>query len=97
LEGNAKKIAVPPNQSALANCPEIVKGQCELKRHELAVLTANAGTGICDVADSATMYTRFLTEKNQRTFLDFRPTDQSAFERACPLIEAIQIIEHCAT
>jgi len=96
LESNAEKVAVPPNQSALANRSEIVKGQCELKRHQLAVLTADAGTGICDVADGARMYTRFLIEKNQRTFIDFRPADRSAFERAFPSIEAIQIIEHCA-
>jgi hypothetical protein len=89
LESNAEKVAVPPNQSAPANRSEIVKGQCELKRHELVVLTANACTGICDVADSASMYTRFLTEKKQRTFVDFRPADRSAFERVFPSIEAI--------
>jgi hypothetical protein len=95
LENNAEKIAVSPNQSALANRSEIVKGQCELNRHELVVLTANACARICDIADRARMYARFLTEKNQRTFIDFRPADRSAFERAFPSIEAIQIIEHC--
>jgi hypothetical protein len=89
LESNAEKVTVPPNQSALANRSEIIKGQCKLNRHELVVLTANACTGICDVADGARMYARFLTEKNQRTFLDFSPAGRSAFERAFPSIEAI--------
>jgi hypothetical protein len=97
LESNAEKVAVPPNQSALAKRSEIVIGQCELKRQELEVWTANACTGICDIADSARMHTRFLTEKNKRTFLDFRPADRSAFERAFPSIEAIWIIEHCGS
>jgi hypothetical protein len=96
LEDNAEKVAVPPNQSALANRPEVVKRQCKLKRHELEVWTANACASICDVTDNARMYTRFLTEKNQRAFIDFRPADRSAFERAFPWIEAIQLIEHCA-
>ena len=89
LESNAEKVAIPPNQSAFANCSEIVKGQCELKRYELAILTPYASSDICDVADSAMMHTRFLAEKNQRAFVDFRPADRSAFERAFPSIEAI--------
>jgi hypothetical protein len=96
LEGNAEKVAVPPNQPAPTSRSEIVKGHCELNGDQLAVLTANACTGICDVADSASIYIRFLTEKNQCAFLDFRPADRSAFERAFPSIEAIQIVEHCA-
>jgi hypothetical protein len=84
LESHTDKIVVAPDQAAQANGPEIVKGQCELNRHELAVLTANASTEICDVADSAMVHTRSLTEKNQRTFVDFRPADRSAFERTFP-------------
>ena len=89
LESNAEKVAIPPNQSAFANRSEIVKGQCELKWYELVVLTANACTEVCDVADSAMTRTRFLAKKNQRAFVDFRPADRSAFERALPSLEAI--------
>jgi hypothetical protein len=89
LESNAEKVAIPPNQSAFANRSEIVKGQFELKRYELAILTPYASSDICDVADSAMMRTRFLAKKNQRAFVDFRPADRSAFERAFPSLEAI--------
>jgi hypothetical protein len=96
LEGRAEKFVLSPDQSTLAGRSEAVKGQLEIKRHDLQVLAANAGTQICDVANCARLHPGFLAEKQHRAFDDFRSSDRSTLERAFPSIKIIKLVRHGA-
>jgi len=96
LEGYAEKFVLSPNQSALANRSKAVKRQFKIERNDLQVLSANAGTEICDVPNSARLYAGFLAERLQRAFHDFRSTDRSALERTFPSVEIIKNVRYGA-
>ena len=63
LERCAKKIGLPPDQTAHANAAEIVEGQCEAQWQDLEVLSANPCTDICDVANSTRVHASFIAQK----------------------------------
>jgi len=63
LELDAKKITLPPNQTARSDGMKIIEGQFECERQDLQALHPDASARICDIANATGKHASSFVKK----------------------------------
>ena len=80
FEGDAEKIAVPPNQPTKAHRAESIKRNAEFGRHNIHAVQSKSGATVRNIANTTWVDAVLASEEHQHVAIDRRASDSAAFE-----------------